>query len=67
MPILIRGIYTFNIAIAEGIGDIHIQHHWIHDAVKIEVISGPVVHGLASPLNMDITMELLRSEQVATA
>ncbi len=67
MPILLRGMYTINVAIAEGIGDAHIQHHWIHDAVKLEAISGPVVHGLGSPLNMEITMEFSRSEQTAVA
>lgn len=67
MPILLRGMYTINVAVAEGIGDAHIQHHWIHDAVKLEAISGPVVHGLGGPLNMEITMEFLRSEQEAAA
>ncbi len=68
MPILIRGVYTINVAIAEGIGDSHIQHHWIHDAIKMEVISGPVVHGLGGLLNMEITMEfshLAQKEVVA--
>lgn len=45
MPVLIRGSYTVNLAFAEGIGDNHIQHHWIHDAFEIEVLQGRVVHG----------------------
>lgn len=57
MPILICGIYTINVAFAEGVGDAHIQHHWIHDAIRMEAISGPVVHGLGGPLNMKITMK----------
>lgn len=63
MPILIRGVYTINVAFAEGMGDAHIQHHWIHDAIKMESLSGPVVHGLSSPLNMEITMEFFNPEQ----
>lgn len=63
MPILMRGTYTINVAIAEGIGDAHIQHHWVHDAVKFEAISGPVVHGLGGPLNMEMTMKFLGLEQ----
>lgn len=57
MPILIRGVYTLNIAVAEGIGDAHIQHHWVHDAIRMEAMSGPVVHGLGGPLDMNIIME----------
>lgn len=67
MPILIRGVYTINVAFAEGMGDAHIQHHWIHDAIKMEVISGPVVHGVGSPLNMEITMEFLHPAQEVAA
>lgn len=47
MPILIPGHYTLNLAIAEGIGHDHIQHHWIHDALHLESIGGPVVHGIS--------------------
>lgn len=46
MPVLIRGSYSVNLAIAEGIGDDHIQHHWVHDAFAIEVLQGRIVHGL---------------------
>ncbi|GHX13735.1 ABC transporter ATP-binding protein [Vibrio cholerae] len=47
MPVLIRGSYTINVAFAEGIGDDHIQHHWLHDALDIEVLQSRVVHGSA--------------------
>jgi lipopolysaccharide transport system ATP-binding protein len=57
MPVLIRGQYTINVAVAEGAGDDHIQHHWIHDAVKFESVSGPVVHGIGGLLVSDISME----------
>ncbi len=66
MPILSRGVYTINVAVAEGLGDAHIQHHWIHDAIKIEAISGSVVHGLGEPLNMTMTMEFLPQAQEVT-
>jgi lipopolysaccharide transport system ATP-binding protein len=58
MPLMLRGQYTIDVAIAEGMGDEHIQHHWIHDAVKIESISSPVVHGIGGLLNSNITMEI---------
>lgn len=56
MPILITGRYTFNIAFAEGIGDDHIQHHWIHDALVLEALEGPLVHGIAGLADMQMTV-----------
>jgi len=67
MPILLRGVYTFNVAVAEGTGDAHIQHHWIYDAIKIEAVSGSVVHGLGEPLNMEMTMAFLQPVSEVTA
>ncbi|ENO8808636.1 sugar ABC transporter ATP-binding protein [Photobacterium damselae] len=52
MPILIRGDYTINVAIAEGLGDDHIQHHWIHDALEIKTLKGRVVHGYCGMNNL---------------
>lgn len=51
-PILLPGEYSLNVALAEGLGDEHIQQHWIHDAMVIESIGGPVVHGLSGPMNL---------------
>lgn len=57
MPHLIRGRYLVNVAFAEGLGDDHIQHCWMHDAIQIDVISGRLVHGY-SGMN-DMTMCIL--------
>jgi lipopolysaccharide transport system ATP-binding protein len=57
MPILACGKYSVNVAVAEGLGDEHIQHHWIHDAVIIESISSPVVHGIGGLQNCEMSME----------
>ncbi len=56
MPILVRGQYTINVAVAEGLGDDHIQHHWMHDVIIINSIASPVAHGIGGLLNSDITM-----------
>ena len=56
MPTLIRGVYTMNVAIAEGLGHDHVQHHWLHDAVRIESVSGPLVHGIAGFAGVSIKM-----------
>lgn len=54
MPHLNRGRYLVNVAFAEGMGDDHVQHCWMHDAIQIDVISSRLVHGY-SGLN-DMTM-----------
>lgn len=63
MPILIRGKYTINVAVAEGIGDDHVQHHWIHDAVSLESISGPVVHGIGGLSEMEMIIQFVESSR----
>lgn len=66
MPLLVPGQYTINVAVAEGMGDDHIQHHWIHDAINIESISSPVVHGISGLQNSDISMEFFSETQEFT-
>jgi lipopolysaccharide transport system ATP-binding protein len=60
MPILHRGIYTMDIAVAEGVGDDHVQHHWIHDALKIESLTSPVVHGVSGLIDSKIKVTITR-------
>jgi len=38
-PALARGTYTLTVALADGIMEHHIQRHWIHDALLLEVLS----------------------------
>ncbi len=56
MPHLARGRYFVNVAFAEGLGDDHIQHCWMHDALQIDVISSRLVQGY-SGMN-DMTMSI---------
>lgn len=63
MPILACGTYTINVAIAEGRGADHVQHHWIHDALKLEAISSPVDNGIGGLLTSEITMEFIDIER----
>jgi lipopolysaccharide transport system ATP-binding protein len=46
MPILPRGHYTVDIAIAEGTYDEHVQAQWLHDALMVESHSTSVSIGL---------------------
>lgn len=38
LPCLGDGNYSITVAIADGTIDSHVQHHWIHDAVWLEVV-----------------------------
>lgn len=56
MPVLIQGQYTLNVAIAEGIGEDHFQHHWVHDAIQLESLTSRVVHGIGGVSNLEISI-----------
>ena len=58
MPHLIRGKYLVNVAFAEGLGDDHIQHCWMHDAVQMEVISGRLVHGYCGMNHITMSIQV---------
>ena len=46
MPILPAGDYSIGVAIADGNQDVHVQHHWIHDAMAIKSETSMVATGL---------------------
>jgi lipopolysaccharide transport system ATP-binding protein len=56
MPTLPNGKYSLAVAIAEGTQREAIQHHWIHDALTLESLSGSVATGLMGIPMMDIEM-----------
>jgi len=56
MPHLNKGKYLVNMAFAEGIGDEHIQHCWMHDAIQLDVIDSRLAHGYCG-MN-EITMKI---------
>ena len=58
MPHLIRGRYLINVAFAEGIGDDHIQHSWLHDAIQLDVIDGRLVHGYSGMNAMRMSIHI---------
>lgn len=58
MPHLIQGKYLVNVAFAEGLGDDHIQHCWIHDAIQIDVVSGRLVQGYSGMNNMAMSIRV---------
>jgi lipopolysaccharide transport system ATP-binding protein len=54
MPILIQGEYSLNVAVAEGMGDDHIQHHWINDVMALHSLKSRLVHGICGLQNLTI-------------
>ncbi|WP_421988762.1 ABC transporter ATP-binding protein [Roseococcus sp.] len=37
LPLLASGRYSVTLAVASGMADVHVQHHWIHDALFFDV------------------------------
>ncbi len=46
MPMLRNGEYTMSAAIAEGTQDAHVEHHWVHDALLLQIANGSLKHKL---------------------
>jgi len=59
MPILATGSYSISPAIAEGTQDDHVQHHWIHDALILQVHASSVCFGVFAVPMQSITIHNL--------
>jgi lipopolysaccharide transport system ATP-binding protein len=57
-PSLVRGEYTLDVAFAEGPGDDHVQHHWMHDVIVITVINNNVVHGISGAPSLNVKLAI---------
>jgi lipopolysaccharide transport system ATP-binding protein len=60
MPILPPGDYSITVAIANGTQDVHVQHHWIHDAVLFKSESSSVSTGLIGIPMQQITLDVVK-------
>lgn len=58
MPVLPTGDYSVSPAIAEGTQDVHVQHHWIHDALIVRVHASAVCLGLVGLPMRDIAIKI---------
>ena len=47
-PLLPNGKYSMTVSIADGTLEEHIQHHWLHDAVIIQIQSDQIRYGLVA-------------------
>ncbi len=61
MPILPRGAYSVDVAVADGTHDEHVQLQWVHDAFAVESHASSASTGLIGiPMG---TIELVRQER----
>ena len=61
MPLLPAGDYSITIAIADGTQEVHVQHHWIHDAVLFKSELSSVVSGLIGIPMLKIKLQTLEN------
>jgi lipopolysaccharide transport system ATP-binding protein len=61
MPVLPSGDYSITTAIANGTQEVHVQHHWVHDAVLFKSESSSVATGLIGIPILDIRLQSKRS------
>jgi lipopolysaccharide transport system ATP-binding protein len=46
MPVLPKGHFSINVAVAEGTQYNHVQLHWVHDALPLQSHASRVHHAL---------------------
>jgi lipopolysaccharide transport system ATP-binding protein len=62
LPLLMTGEYAATVAIASGTLEVHVQHHWLHDAFTFQVTS-PLRNGVL----LAIPMHQISIEQATTS
>lgn len=53
VPRLRNGEYTLSAAIAEGTQDTHVEHHWVHDALVVQVANKALKNSLGCYVVVD--------------
>lgn len=59
LPMLPNGRYSMTVAIADGDPFNHVQHHWLHDALAINVASPKLRYGLVGIPFENVTLEVV--------
>lgn len=60
MPILASGEYTVAVAVADGTQAMHVQHHWVHDALVFRSVAPREVTGLVGVPMQGVRLEVQR-------
>ena len=62
MPILPVGDYVVDVAVADGVQDDHVQHHWMNSAITFKSHTSSVCHGLIHIPVEEITLQTIDVE-----
>jgi len=62
VPILFQGEYAVTVAVAEGYGHDHVQHHLIHDALTLRTVGERLIHGLSGFDDLKTTIHINRDK-----
>lgn len=62
MPHMNRGKHLINVAFAEGLGDEHIQHCWMHDAIELDAVDTRLAHGYCGMTDTAMRIEVSQPE-----
>jgi len=57
-PPMISGDYSIDVAIAEGPGDDHVQHHLMYDVIVLTALGNNLVHGKFGAPSLSVSFEL---------
>jgi len=62
MPILPVGDYVVDVAVADGVQDVHVQHHWMNSAITFKSHTSSVCHGVIHIPMEEITLQTIDVE-----
>ena len=60
LPILFEGEYSMTVAVAEGYGHDHVQHHYIHDALILNSAGCRILHGITGFEGLKTVIRIFR-------
>jgi lipopolysaccharide transport system ATP-binding protein len=60
MPVLLEGNYALTLAVAEGYGHDHVQHHLMHEGLLLRSLGSRLLHGIAGVNNLKISISISR-------
>lgn len=67
VPILFEGEYAVTVAVAEGYGHDHVQHHLIHEALILRSYGRRIVHGISGLVDLSIKISISRKTEYSTS
>lgn len=61
VPNLFEGDYAITVAVAEGYGHDHVQHHYMHEALILRSIGRRLVHGITGFADLRVAIRISRN------